>query len=153
MNDIDALANITSLHAKTKAESFRAMMGNTADVLKRIMNPDLGIGPHGYVDTFIAEMDQLGMQWDFDRQGFTELSDMVASNFKTDAAKAARMQSITHLAEELFSTVEGVTGRLHSNDPLFVGYRSAKQAGFFSSRRRHTRLQGDWSFRRVLFRS
>src|SRR5256885_12931691 len=24
---------------------------------------------------------------------------------------------------------------------------------FFSSRRRHTRLQGDWSFRRVLFRS
>ena len=129
MNDIDALANITSLHAKTKAESFRAMMGNTADVLKRIMNPDLGIGPHGYVDTFIAEMDQLGMQWDFDRQGFTELSDMVASNFKTDAAKAARMQSITHLAEELFSTVEGVTGRLHSNDPLFVGYRSAKQAG------------------------
>src|SRR2546426_3264381 len=24
---------------------------------------------------------------------------------------------------------------------------------FFSSRRRHTRLQGDWRFRRVLFRS
>src|SRR2546426_1429726 len=24
---------------------------------------------------------------------------------------------------------------------------------FFSSRRRHTRLQGDWEFRRVLFRS
>src|SRR5256885_10637819 len=26
-------------------------------------------------------------------------------------------------------------------------------AFFFSSRRRHTRLQGDWEFRRVLFRS
>src|SRR5574337_1839105 len=31
--------------------------------------------------------------------------------------------------------------------------RSAHLIFFFSSRRRHTRLSGDWSFRRVLFRS
>src|SRR3989454_174601 len=51
----------------------------------------------------------------------------------------------------------------HGNSSGFFeaedGIRDYKVTGvsafffFFSSRRRHTRLQGDWSFRRVLFRS
>jgi hypothetical protein len=133
LKDVDALANITSLHNKTKAESFRAMMGNTAEVLQRVLDPKSGLVDVGFTDPFIARMDDLGMRWDFDRHGFTELSDLVAKNFKTDAAKADRMQAITDLAGELFGHVEKVTTNMHSADPLFVGYRSAKQAGLSSS--------------------
>src|ERR1039457_4526216 len=55
-----------------------------------------------------------------------------------------------------------VTGRRAlSPAVLFVGVMQRKLVRillmcvlfFFSSRRRHTRLQGDWEFRRVLFRS